>query len=284
MCRLSPNAGRSRSLARQLCRCVAVARLAAARLPFGVPDPILCGASAVALYTGDLWPVDELQVIAADAGPLTAELFAVGFRWTQRPLYHGKSLWHPQLQIGADVIEDHVLLASAEYLNVLSVTVDWPLAAGMGGGQASIKVIGIEDLIVEQATDLLARRMPTSEVATKSGVLVTLARSGVGGRFRGEYLQRRQAWETNGELAFDASPSKDDLAEGSAPRMITLTRMQTLINAWRLRHGFAVDAPGSRPARGSRRNRTLESRYRNDEARRAGTSSLVSANVVPFDV
>jgi hypothetical protein len=258
--------------------------LAAARLPFGVPDPILSGASAVALYTGDLWPIDELQVIAADTGPLTAELFAFGFRWTQRPLYLGKGLWHPQLQIGADVIEDHVSLASAEFLNVLSVNVNWPLAARAGGELASIKVIGIEDLIVEQATDWLARRMPTSEVATKSGVLVTLAQSGVGGRFRGAYLQRRLAWETNGEVAFDASPSRDGLADDNAPRTTTLTRMQTLINAWHLRHGFAFDAPSSRPARGSRRYRTPESRYRNDEARRAGTSSFVSANVVPFDV
>ena len=258
--------------------------LAAARLPFGVPDPILCGASAVALYTGDLWPVGELQVIAADARPLTAELFAVGFRWTQRPLCLGRGLWHPQLQIGADVIEDHVSLASAEFLNVLSVTVDWPLAARVGGELASIKVIGIEDLIVEQATEWLARRMPTSEVATKSGVLVTLAQSGVGGRFRGAYLQRRLAWETNGEVAFDASRSRDDLADDNAPRTTTLARMQTLINAWHLRHGFAFDAPSLRPARGSRRNRTLERRHRNDEARRAGTSSFVSANVVPFDV
>ena len=257
---------------------------AAARLPFGVPDPILCGASAVALYTGDLWPVGELQVIAADTRPLTAELFAAGFRWTQRPLYLGRGLWHPELQIGADVIEDHALLASAEPLNVLSVTVDWPLAARAGGELASIKAIGIEDLIVEQAADWLARRVSAGEVATKSGVLVTLAQSGVGGRFRGEYLQRRLAWETNGEVAFDASPSKDDLAEGSAPRMITLTRIQTLVNAWRLRHGFAFDALGSRLACGSRRNRTLENRYQNDEARRAGTSSFVSANVVPFDV
>ena len=182
------------------------------------------------------------------------------------------------------MIEDHVSLASAEFLNVLFVTVDWPLAARVGGELASIRVIGIEDLIVEHASDWLARRMPTSEVATKSRVLVTPAQSGVGGRFRGEYLQRRLAWETNGEVAFDASPSKDDLAERSAPRMITLTRMQTLINAWRLRHGFAFDAPGSRPVRGSRRNRTLENRYQNDEARRAGASSFVSANVVPFDV
>ena len=53
---------------------------AVTRLPFGVPDPILGGASAVALYTGDLWPVGELQVIAADTRPLTAELVAAGFR------------------------------------------------------------------------------------------------------------------------------------------------------------------------------------------------------------
>jgi hypothetical protein len=53
---------------------------AAARLPFGVPDPILWGASAVALFTGDLWLVGELQVIAADTRPLTAELVAAGFR------------------------------------------------------------------------------------------------------------------------------------------------------------------------------------------------------------
>jgi hypothetical protein len=257
---------------------------AAARLPFGVPDPILCGTSAVALYTGDLWPVGELQVIAADTRPLTAELFAAGFRWTQRPLYLGRGLWHPQLQIGANVIEDHALLASAEPLNALSVTVDWPLAARVGGELASIKVIGIEDLIVEQVADWLARRVSTGEVATKSGVLATLAQSGVGGRFRGEYLQRRLAWETNGEVAFDASPSRDDLADDEAPRMTTFTRMQTLINAWHFRHGFAFRASNSRLARGSRGDRTLENRYQNDKARRAGTSTLVSANVVPFDV
>jgi hypothetical protein len=257
---------------------------AVTRLPFGVPDPILCGASAVALYTGDLWPVGELQVIAADTRPLIAELFAAGFRWTQRPLYLGRSLWHHQLQIGADVIEDHALLASAEPLNAFSVTVDWPLAARVGGELASIKVIGIEDLIVEQVADWLARRVSTGEVATKSGVLATLAQSGVGGRFRGEYLQRRLAWETNGEVAFDASPSRDDLADDEAPRMTTFTRMQTLINTWHLRHGFAFRASNSRLARGSRGDRTLENRYQNDKARRAGTSTLVSANVVPFDV
>jgi hypothetical protein len=257
---------------------------AVTRLPFGVSDPILCGVSAVALYTGDLWPVGELQVIAADTRPLTAELFAAGFRWTQRPLYLGKGLWHPQLQIGADVIEDHALLASAEPLNVLSVTVDWPLAERAGGELASIKVIGIEDLIVQQAAAWLARRVPTGEVTTKSGALVTLAQSGVGGRFRREYLQRRLAWQTNGEVAFDAPRSRDDLADDKAPRMTTLTRMRTLINAWNLRHGIAFDAPSSALARGSREDRTLENRYQNDEARRPGTSSLVSANVVPFDV
>src|ERR1700719_273267 len=89
---------------------------AAARLPFGVPDPILCGASAVALYTGDLWPVGELQVVAADTRPLTAELLAGRLRRAPRPSNLGRGLWHPQLQIGADVIEDHAVSASAKFL------------------------------------------------------------------------------------------------------------------------------------------------------------------------
>src|ERR1700744_5630238 len=52
---------------------------ASARLPFGVPDPVLWGGSAVELYTGGLWPAGDLEVVGSDAGPLTSELFAVDF-------------------------------------------------------------------------------------------------------------------------------------------------------------------------------------------------------------
>ena len=58
---------------------------AAARQPFGISDPILRGACAVALYTGGLWSAGCLEVLAADARALIVELFAAGFCWTRRP-------------------------------------------------------------------------------------------------------------------------------------------------------------------------------------------------------
>src|SRR5579859_4872771 len=72
---------------------------ATSRLPFGVAEPVLCGASAVELYTGGLWPAGDVEVLTTETRPLVAELFAAGFRWTQRPRDVGRGLWHPQ-QIG----------------------------------------------------------------------------------------------------------------------------------------------------------------------------------------
>ena len=54
-----------------------LAALASARLPFGVPDPVMGGAAAVALYTGGLWPVTALEITTVDEGKLIAELFHV---------------------------------------------------------------------------------------------------------------------------------------------------------------------------------------------------------------
>ena len=96
---------------------------AAAGLPFGVPDPVLSGASAVELYSGGLWSAAVLEVLAEDAARLTAELFAVGFRWADRPRHLGRGLWHPELLIGIDII-DRAPLGPGELSNVLTVGVD----------------------------------------------------------------------------------------------------------------------------------------------------------------
>jgi len=78
---------------------------ASARLPFGVPDPVLSGRSAVELYTGSQWPAASLDVVCANARHLTSELFAVGFRWSDRPRQADAGLWHTDLKIGIDIIE-----------------------------------------------------------------------------------------------------------------------------------------------------------------------------------
>src|SRR5215471_13250628 len=97
---------------------------AVARLPFGVPDPVICGATAVELYTGGLWSSSSLEVLAVEARPLIAELFAVGFRWAERPLHHDIGLWHPQLAIGVDIIEGLADLDWAARSNILRVALD----------------------------------------------------------------------------------------------------------------------------------------------------------------
>jgi hypothetical protein len=51
---------------------------AAARLPLGMPEPILCGASVIELYTGGLWPGPGIELLASDTRQLAATLFAVG--------------------------------------------------------------------------------------------------------------------------------------------------------------------------------------------------------------
>ena len=47
---------------------------AAARLPVGAPDPVLCGESAVELYTGSLWATDDLDLYVTQPPRLIAEL------------------------------------------------------------------------------------------------------------------------------------------------------------------------------------------------------------------
>ena len=78
---------------------------AATRQPFGHPDPVLCGAAAVRLYTGDLWSAGCIEVFATEPRTLITELFAAGFRWTGRLKVADRGLWHPELQIGIDVID-----------------------------------------------------------------------------------------------------------------------------------------------------------------------------------
>src|SRR5205085_2624212 len=128
-----------------------------------------------------------------------------------------------------------------------------------------LKVVGIEDLIADHAAGWLADRALTGEAATRIRVLTELARGGVGGRLRAGYLQRRLAWKTNGEVALEALPPPGDVENVTAPRMMTLTEMQAVIGAWRIRCGFSIDQPSSRIARGSGANRTQAIAYRNDE-------------------
>ncbi len=256
---------------------------AAARLPLGIPDPTLSGASAVELYTGGLWSTPDIEMVCADARVLMAELFAAGFRWTKRTQGIGRELWHNELQVGVDLIERDAPLGVAEQSNALVVAINLRPTGSAETEIVSLKVVGIEDLIVQQVGGWLRDRAAAGEAATKLQVLVGLAREGVGGPLRAAYLQRRLAWETDGEVVFEWLRSGEGGELVPQPRGMNLTHMQAVISVWRDRCGLSADP---RRLNGDRRVSGAPARTipaRNDGRSRAGGSGSSAGNVVAFD-
>lgn len=256
---------------------------AAARQTFGIPDPVLCGASAVELYTGGLWSAGCLEVFAVDARTLNAELFAAGFRWSQRPRHPGRGLWHAGLQIGIDIISDHASCGLAVQSNVLTVALDLGVAGPADRDLAWLKVVGIEDLIVEEIACRPLHGALSGEAAAKTRVLAALGREGVGGRLRSGYLHRRLIWETHGEVAFEAQLLDGAEDHYPAPRIISLTRMRTLLHAWHVRCGYAFDRLRLGWPRAGCETGPREMRNRKEKQGRAGRPSVMAANIVPLD-
>ena len=126
---------------------------ASARLPFGVPDPVLRGSSAIELYAGGLWSAADLDLYTLEPGPLIAELFGLGFRWAERPERGGRGLWHPELHIGINISSGGAPSDIAELSNVLTSSM-------ISGSNPGVAVIGIEDLIAAQVANCSMLRIP----------------------------------------------------------------------------------------------------------------------------
>jgi hypothetical protein len=256
---------------------------AALRQPFGPPDPVLCGAAAVRLYTGDLWSAGRPEVFTAAPGTLITELLASGFRWTGRPNRADRGLWHPELQIGIEVI-DHKQRGLAQESNTLTVALDLGVTGPADRELVSLKVVGIEDLIVEETVSMWRQRASSEEAMARAYVLAGLGRAGVGGRLRAGYLHRRLAWETRGEVVLeDLWPDRAG-EDDAASRLISLTRMQALINAWRASRGFSFDRPRLQFSRERREQGARQMPSDNDEWGRAGGPRAAAANVIPLEV
>jgi hypothetical protein len=251
-----------------------------ARLPFGVPDPVLRGSSAIELYTGGLWSAADLDLYTLEPGPLIAELFGMGFRWAERPQRGGRGLWHPELHIGINIGSGGAPSDIAELSNVLIVINDLDLEQH---AQASLKAIGIEDLIAAQVVGCSMLRTPFSEAASLTLALVGLAREGVGGRFRAGYLQRRVAWDTDGAVVLERELSGEAVECDPAPRFTTLTRMQALIESWQVRCGFSFNRPRLAAERLRPGKTTRTDRHRNGEREGQGGTSALMQNIIPCD-
>jgi hypothetical protein len=255
-----------------------LAGVASARLPFGVPDPVMCGAAAVALYTGGLWQTTALVVTAVDQGKLVAELFSIGFRWSRGS--RNIDLWHPDCEVGIDILPEATSGTPAKQANQLTVALD--VERSGPSSATTLKVVGIEDLIAEQVRCWLLDGGPSGEHVTMLQALVALARAGVGGPLRASYLRRRLAPETKGEVFIDDLTLESDRPQAGRSRCIGLTEMQARIHIWRVREGLPSDLPAA-IGPGSSDSAGLDAiGSRNNGSDQVERSGFVCAMIPPF--
>jgi hypothetical protein len=256
---------------------------AVGRLPIGIPDPVLCGAAAIELYTGGLWSTPTLTLRTIAARSLRGVLFEVGFRLRQSSPASARGLQHPVLKIGIDLVEENATPGTA-LTNVVRVAIDRRIAAAPGGEPVSVKVVGVEDLIVEEVVNWLALKGASEDVAAQLRVLAELGQEGVGGGFRADYLERRLARETDGEVVLGRTSRTAVDANVTVPRTIALSEMQGLIHIWRTRCGFSCANGTSRASCRQDMSRVSPFRGRARVLGRAGGPTAVSSNVIPFDI
>ena len=140
---------------------------AAARLPYGVPEPVLGDEAAIELYSGGLWPARQVELLTTEARHLRAELMNVGFRQDERSPSDVRNLRHPWFDRGVNITTQAPIDA-----NVVAVEI------GTAGRQdtTTIRVVGIEDLIADQITGWLRQGRPRGAITMPVQVLVELGR------------------------------------------------------------------------------------------------------------
>ena len=250
------------------------------RLPFGVTEPVLVGLSALELYSGGAWPNGELELVTDQPRALRAVLMAEGFRWTDRPRNATLGLWHPELEISAEVVAN--ALPGGADNPTATLTVELGTVPGTSSEPATLRVIGIEDLITECAVAWVVRGGSRRELAYQLQVLMELGRAGVGGPMWLDYLRRRLADATAGEVELDVSHATSMSGHGHA-RRITETQMLAALHAWRVRRGMSASWRGSPPRSIGRASPPGKIYGRHGGGRREGGLDIPAANVLAFE-
>jgi hypothetical protein len=182
---------------------------------------------------------------------------------------------------GLDIIEAREASSVAEQSNRLVVVLDLELS-----GQphvASLKVVGIEDLIAQQVGCWLKDGALSGELAARLQALAGLGREGVGGPLGASYLQRRLTRETNSEVIVEMLRVEEGAAQIRTPRTTGPAHMHTRISAWRDHCGLSSDTPPAIDPGRTGDTPTSLVRDKNDGRKRGGWFGLPSAEILPFD-
>ena len=250
------------------------------RLPFGVTEPVLVGCSALELYSGGAWRYGELELVINKPRALNAALMAEGFRWTDRPRHLTRGLWHPHLQIGAEIVAHELPDGATD--PVATITVELDASEETGSEPIRLRVIGIEDLVTQLASEWVEDGGSCVELAQQMRTLMELGQAGVGGPLRIDYLRHRLASVTAGEVDLDVSQTLSRQHHEGA-RRITATKMQAIIHGWRVRHGMQEPVSRWASSRVGRTHSRTGFHKQHEHGGREGNFDFPAPNVVAID-
>ena len=109
------------------------------------------GGAAVELYTGGRITSGDFDFVSQWQSEFFAELEAVGFERPDKPGWLTRSLWHPELHFGVQVVSQPLMDGRADdsKIQVIDVGSDREL---------TLRVITIEDLIADRMAQSLSAR------------------------------------------------------------------------------------------------------------------------------
>ena len=155
----------------------------------GYAPPILVGGAAVELYTGGEVTSGDFDFVSPAQAEFFAELEKVGFERPRRAGWLTRSLWHPELQFGLQVVSGALMDGSADRARIRLLDV-----SASEGGHSTLSVIPVEDLIADRMAQALAGRDIRTDMQRQAVRLYQLADS-----IDTDYLDRRIRNETAGE-------------------------------------------------------------------------------------
>lgn len=86
------------------------------------PIPVIVGGAAVEFYTGGMITTGDFDFVSADQPAIETALEKVGFRREHRAGHSMRGLYHPDLNIGAEVVSSRLLDGAADITHTTEVT------------------------------------------------------------------------------------------------------------------------------------------------------------------
>ncbi len=160
----------------------------------GHSPPVLVGGAAVELYTGGQITSGDFDFVSSRQPEFFAELEKLGFERPDRAGWLTRSLWHPRLRFGVQVVSGSLMDGNADSERIRLIDV----STGPEERGLTLRVIPVEDLIADRMAQALAGKPFRKDMQNQSVRLYELAES-----IDSDYLERRIRTETGGEASLE---------------------------------------------------------------------------------